>query len=157
MFLNLATLQRWTKQSLTCVYCFKGDQELLMCSPTWRHLLNHYTLRNAVTGADKISVCSATWLILCFVKFAAADQSSYREASTILWFFLCHKFSFFFSSVFKFILEIFLLLHSPYSFEIWIVSRKSYNTLLHELQILNFVSQWIFQLCIASRRLGMLL
>lgn len=63
----------------------------------------------------------------------------------------------FFSSVFKFILEIFLLLHSPYSFEIWIVSRKSYNTSLHELQILNFVSQWIFQLCIASRRLGMLL
>lgn len=40
--------------------CIIGDQELLMCSPTWRHLLNHYTLRNAVTGADKISVCSAT-------------------------------------------------------------------------------------------------
>ncbi|XP_042082561.1 helicase with zinc finger domain 2 isoform X4 [Haplochromis burtoni] len=40
--------------------CIIGDQELLMCSPTWRHLLNHYTLHNAVTGADKISVCSAT-------------------------------------------------------------------------------------------------
>lgn len=40
--------------------CIIGNQELLSCSRTWKKLLDHYRLHNAVTDADKISVCSAT-------------------------------------------------------------------------------------------------
>ncbi|KAK2821021.1 hypothetical protein Q5P01_023980 [Channa striata] len=40
--------------------CIIGDQELLRCSITWRKLLNHYNLHNAVTNADNITVHCAT-------------------------------------------------------------------------------------------------
>ncbi|XP_075952931.1 3'-5' exoribonuclease HELZ2-like isoform X1 [Anarhichas minor] len=40
--------------------CIIGNQELLSCSRTWAKLLSHYRLQNAVTTADKISVCCAT-------------------------------------------------------------------------------------------------
>ncbi|XP_053171367.1 helicase with zinc finger domain 2-like [Scomber japonicus] len=40
--------------------CIIGNQELLNCSNTWRKLLQHYRLHNAVTDADKISVQGAT-------------------------------------------------------------------------------------------------
>ncbi|KAM4588239.1 3'-5' exoribonuclease HELZ2-like [Odontesthes bonariensis] len=36
--------------------CIIGNQKLLRCSTTWRHLLDHYTAHNAVTKADRISV-----------------------------------------------------------------------------------------------------
>ncbi|XP_061584138.1 helicase with zinc finger domain 2-like [Cololabis saira] len=38
--------------------CIIGNQKLLRCSRTWKHLLDHYTRHNAVTKADKISVAS---------------------------------------------------------------------------------------------------
>ncbi|KAM6927872.1 LOW QUALITY PROTEIN: 3'-5' exoribonuclease HELZ2-like [Xenentodon cancila] len=37
--------------------CIIGNQKLLKCSKTWRHLLDHYTRHNAVTKAENISVC----------------------------------------------------------------------------------------------------
>lgn len=37
--------------------CIIGNQELLSCSRAWSHLLDHYKRNNAVTDADKISVC----------------------------------------------------------------------------------------------------
>ncbi|XP_029283380.1 LOW QUALITY PROTEIN: helicase with zinc finger domain 2 [Cottoperca gobio] len=40
--------------------CIIGNQELLSCSSAWRKLLDHYKLHNAVTDADKISVCCST-------------------------------------------------------------------------------------------------
>ncbi|XP_044069058.1 helicase with zinc finger domain 2-like isoform X3 [Siniperca chuatsi] len=40
--------------------CIIGNQELLSCSRAWKKLLDHYTRHNAVTDADKISVCCAT-------------------------------------------------------------------------------------------------
>ncbi|XP_042354477.1 helicase with zinc finger domain 2-like [Plectropomus leopardus] len=40
--------------------CIIGNQMLLNCSRSWRQLLNHYKLHNAVTNADKISVYSTT-------------------------------------------------------------------------------------------------
>nr|XP_054606610.1 helicase with zinc finger domain 2 isoform X3 [Nothobranchius furzeri] len=36
--------------------CIIGNQNLLRCSRTWNDLLNHYTRRNAVTEADRVSV-----------------------------------------------------------------------------------------------------
>ncbi|XP_037620548.1 helicase with zinc finger domain 2-like [Sebastes umbrosus] len=40
--------------------CIIGNQELLSCSRAWKQLLKHYKVHNAVTDADKISVCRAT-------------------------------------------------------------------------------------------------
>ncbi|TKS71172.1 PPAR-gamma DNA-binding domain-interacting protein 1 [Collichthys lucidus] len=37
--------------------CIIGDLELLNCGGFWRELLKHYKLHNAVTDADKITVC----------------------------------------------------------------------------------------------------
>ncbi|KAI1890441.1 hypothetical protein AGOR_G00153740 [Albula goreensis] len=36
--------------------CIIGNQELLNCSPAWKHLLSHYTSRNCVTMATDITV-----------------------------------------------------------------------------------------------------
>ncbi|KAK1902154.1 Helicase with zinc finger domain 2 [Dissostichus eleginoides] len=40
--------------------CIIGNQELLNCSRTWKKLLDHFKLHNAVTDADKISVLAST-------------------------------------------------------------------------------------------------
>ncbi|XP_028263043.1 helicase with zinc finger domain 2-like isoform X2 [Parambassis ranga] len=42
--------------------CIIGNQALLRRSPTWNHLLNHYTRNNAVADAEKISVQCASAL-----------------------------------------------------------------------------------------------
>ncbi|KAJ4940413.1 hypothetical protein JOQ06_026716 [Pogonophryne albipinna] len=40
--------------------CIIGNQELLNCGRTWKKLLDHFKLHNAVTDADKISVLAST-------------------------------------------------------------------------------------------------
>ncbi|KAI4827691.1 hypothetical protein KUCAC02_031069 [Chaenocephalus aceratus] len=40
--------------------CIIGNQELLNCGRTWKKLLDHFKLHNAVTDADKISVLAFT-------------------------------------------------------------------------------------------------
>uniref|UniRef100_A0A3B4A0L5 DNA2/NAM7 helicase-like C-terminal domain-containing protein n=1 Tax=Periophthalmus magnuspinnatus TaxID=409849 RepID=A0A3B4A0L5_9GOBI len=37
--------------------CIIGNMELLNCSRSWKKLLDHYKRNNAVTDADKITVC----------------------------------------------------------------------------------------------------